>query len=124
MRKKPSDEAFRVSVKFPRRGWDQRLADLNSIIIPWCHFEHVYSACQENCYCVNQVQEKGILKPDDLVYNHLEWKNVAVKQTVLLTFEVPLKQAWPKWDQITGRSNEINKEKGEFFTENKKVAFK
>ena len=29
MRKKPGDEAFRVSFKFPRRGWDQRLVDFN-----------------------------------------------------------------------------------------------
>ena len=29
LRKKPGDEAFRVSFKFPRRGWDQRLADFN-----------------------------------------------------------------------------------------------
>ena len=29
LRKKPGDEAFRVSLKFPRRGWDQRLANLN-----------------------------------------------------------------------------------------------
>ena len=29
MRKKPGDEAFRVSFKLPRRKWDQRLADFN-----------------------------------------------------------------------------------------------
>ena len=29
LRKKPGDEAFRVSFKFPRRGWDQRLANFN-----------------------------------------------------------------------------------------------
>ena len=29
MRKKPGDKAFRVSFKFPRPGWDQRLADFN-----------------------------------------------------------------------------------------------
>ena len=29
LRKRPGDEAFRVSFKFPRRGWDQRLADFN-----------------------------------------------------------------------------------------------
>ena len=29
MRKKPGDEAFRVSFKFPRRGWDQSLSDFN-----------------------------------------------------------------------------------------------
>ena len=39
--KKPGDEAFQVSFKFPRRGWDQRLADfmelllLFSITTPW-----------------------------------------------------------------------------------------
>ena len=27
--KKPVDEAFRASFKFPRRGWDQRLADFD-----------------------------------------------------------------------------------------------
>ena len=29
MRKKPGDEALQVSIKFPRRGWDKRLADFN-----------------------------------------------------------------------------------------------
>ena len=29
LRKKPGDEAFRVSFKFLRRGWDHRLADFN-----------------------------------------------------------------------------------------------
>ena len=29
LRKKSGDEAFRVSLKFPRCGWDQRLANLN-----------------------------------------------------------------------------------------------
>ena len=29
MRKKPGDEAFWLSFKFLRRGWDQRLADFN-----------------------------------------------------------------------------------------------
>ena len=29
LRKKPGDEAFRVSFKFPRRGWGQILADFN-----------------------------------------------------------------------------------------------
>ena len=27
MRKKPEDEVFQISLKFPRSGWDQRLAD-------------------------------------------------------------------------------------------------
>ena len=29
LRKRPGDEAFRVSFKFPRGRWDQRLADFN-----------------------------------------------------------------------------------------------
>ena len=29
LRRKPGDEAFRVSFKFPWRGWDQSLADFN-----------------------------------------------------------------------------------------------
>ena len=29
MRKRPGEEAFRVSFKFPRRGWEQRLANFN-----------------------------------------------------------------------------------------------
>ena len=29
LRKRPGDEAFRVSFKFPRCGWDQRIADFN-----------------------------------------------------------------------------------------------
>ena len=28
----PSDEAFRVSFKFPRCEWDQRLADFNRFL--------------------------------------------------------------------------------------------
>ena len=31
LRKKPGDEAFRGSFKFPRRGWDQILPDLNRL---------------------------------------------------------------------------------------------
>ena len=30
---KPGDEAFRISFKFPRPGWDQRLADFNTFQI-------------------------------------------------------------------------------------------
>ena len=41
LRKKPGDEAFWVSFKFPRRGWDQRLIDFNgfpSIETRSCYF--------------------------------------------------------------------------------------
>ena len=33
LRKRPGDEAFRVFFKFPRGGWDQRLADFNRFSI-------------------------------------------------------------------------------------------
>ena len=32
LRKNPGDEAFRVSFKFPRRGWDQGLAEFNTFL--------------------------------------------------------------------------------------------
>ena len=41
LRKKSGDEAFRVSFKFPKYGWDQRLADFNrfsSIETPSCYY--------------------------------------------------------------------------------------
>ena len=60
LRNKPGDEAFRVSLKFPRRGWDQRLADFNrfsSVETRSCYsclvlYLHDFSSCKTGAIIV------------------------------------------------------------------------
>ena len=46
MKKKPDDEAFQVSFKFPRRGWDQSLANFNT-------FSSVETRICYSCYYIS-----------------------------------------------------------------------
>ena len=78
LRKKPGEEAFLISFKFPRWGWDQRLADFNRFSSK--ETQSCYSGLV--LYILDFSKKKSAKRyalKTKFSFNSLFWKNIVEK---------------------------------------------